>query len=26
VENYIAQGWEYAGSLPNGKAILKLPL
>jgi hypothetical protein len=25
VENYIAQGWEYAGSLPNGKAILKLP-
>jgi hypothetical protein len=26
VENYLTQGWEYAGSLPNGKAILKLPL
>ena len=26
VESYITQGWEYAGSLPNGKAILKLPL
>ena len=26
VESYIKQGWEYAGSLPNGKAILKLPL
>ncbi|MEM2882211.1 MAG: hypothetical protein QXU06_02465 [Candidatus Bathyarchaeia archaeon] len=26
VEGYIAQGWEYVGALPNGRAILKLPL
>lgn len=26
IEKYIAQGWEFVASLPNGKAILKLPL
>jgi hypothetical protein len=25
VEEYVASGWEYVASLPNGKAILKLP-
>jgi hypothetical protein len=25
VESYIPQGWEYVASLPNEKAIVKLP-
>lgn len=25
VEKHLAQGWEYVATLPNGKAILKLP-
>ncbi len=25
VENHLFQGWEYQASLPNGKAILRLP-
>ena len=25
VENYIEQGWEYVASLPDDRAILKLP-
>ena len=25
VESYIAQGWEYANTLPNDKAIIKIP-
>lgn len=25
VENHLAQGWEFVATLPNGKAILKLP-
>jgi integrase len=26
VESYIKNGWEYAASLPNGSAIMKLPI
>lgn len=26
VESYITQGWEYVNTLPNDKAILKLPI
>lgn len=25
VENYLRQGWEYVASLPDDRAVLKLP-
>jgi hypothetical protein len=25
VEKCLGQGWEYVATLPNGKAILKIP-
>jgi len=25
VESYLLQGWEYVATLPNGKAIIKIP-
>jgi len=25
VERYIAEGWEYVASIPNDRAIIKMP-